>query len=91
MLSFISGNFLFSLVSTSLTYITLPNTKGKQRLPDMIIIIIITIIIIIIIIIVTTTYMYFNGPYLKNHNSLPYIAKDLFSIPLGKIAGTKIN
>ena len=83
MLSFISGNFLFSLVSTSLAYITLPKTKGKQRLPNM--------IIIIIIIIVTTTYMYFNGPYLKNHNSLPYIAKDLFSIPLGKIAGTKIN
>ena len=85
MLSFISGNFLFSLVSTSLAYITLPKTKGKQRLPNMI------IIIIIIIIIVTTTYMYFNGPYLKNHNSLPYIVKDLFSIPLGKIAGTKIN
>ena len=83
MLSFISGNFLFSLVSTSLAYITLPKTKGKQRLPNM--------IIIIIIIIVTTTYMYFNGPYLKNHNSLPYIVKDLFSIPLGKIAGTKIN
>ena len=31
---FISGNFYFSFVSTSLAYITIPKNKKKHKLPE---------------------------------------------------------